>query len=153
MENRKLPTGNRLLEAFNRAEEIEGCYAATGPYGPCVCCEFSNGIHLNCTVDPYIFYGTDIPNPESVKSFNFRFEAYTTADNVHVEFLSQDDIEKLLNAETAEEREIGAVIKEMTGIELGISWDELMEAEAALGEREMQKQDEIASGSLSLCQY
>lgn len=159
MENRKLPTGNRMLEALNRAEEIEGCHAATGPYGPCMYCVFPNGIHLNCTIDPYIFYGSEVQDPESVESFTFRFEAYTTSDNIHVEFLSQDDIEKMLDAETAVERKIGAVLKELTGIQLEISWDELMEAETALGDRELQEmreeqeQAEKHSESMSLCQY
>lgn len=134
----KLPadTGNQLVDAFIRAEQIEGCFTSTGPGGPWMDCRFSNGVHLAVDIDPYIFYGTDIPDPNSVDSFTVRFVAYTMDENRETTIFPTEEIEKLLASDQVELREIGATLKEMTDMQFEINAAELNDAGKILGDRE-----------------
>lgn len=145
MMERKLPsnTGNRLLDALIRAEEISDCSVCDGPYGLCMNSQFPNDIYLNITVDPYIHFGTPISDPQNVESFTIRFVAYTTEDNITANFLTTEDIEKLMHSENPKVREAAVVLKEFTGIQLEISKKEYEEAEGAVADRERQRLEDL----------
>ena len=69
-------TGNRFIDALIKAVEICDGYTGFTAYGPCLTSRLPNGVHLNFTVDPYIYYDSDIPNPEEVETFTVRSVAY-----------------------------------------------------------------------------
>lgn len=145
MGNRKLPsgTGNRLLDAINRAEEAVDCRVGFGPYGICMNSHLPKWIHLGISVDPRIHYESDIPDPSSVDSFTVRFAAYTTEDGITVNFLTAEDIETMLPSECLETQGVAAALKELVGIKLELDRTEYMEAEDAVFEREKLEFEDI----------
>lgn len=145
MKERKLPsnTGNCLLDALSRAEEIAACFVCNGPYGLSLNSQFPNGIYLNITVDPYVHFGTQIPDPQNVESFTVRFVAYTAEDDITANFLTTEDIEKLMHAESPEIREAAVVLQEFTGKQLEISKKEYEEAEGAVADRERLRLEDL----------
>ena len=137
----KLPkdTGNRLIDALIKAIEICDGYTGFTAYGPCLTSRLPNGVHLNFTVDPYIYYDSDIPNPEEVENFTVRFVAYTrieTEEGGMAHFLSSEEIDNLLKPEDEAMMRICAGVKEMNGLELTLSKEEYREAENAIVELE-----------------
>ena len=81
--NQKKPlpgAGNPLIDAINRAEEIDTCTVGYGPFGIGVGNNFPMGIEMHLHVEPDLYFGTYTPDPEKPETFTARFVAYTFDD-------------------------------------------------------------------------
>ena len=81
--NQKKPlpgAGNPLIDAINRAEEIDTCTVGYGPFGIGVGNEFPMGVEMYLHVEPDLYFGTYTPDPEKPETFTARFVAYTFDD-------------------------------------------------------------------------
>lgn len=144
------PAGNRLIEAFIKAEEISDGRVDYSPYGLGMNSRLPNGAYLNFTVDPYIYYKSTIPNPEDIEIFTVRFVAYTekrTPEGLMAAFLTNEEVETLLEPTDSRTRQICDGVKEMNGLELILSRKEYMEAEGVICERERLELEELCRQS------
>ena len=133
---------NRFLETLIKAEDISSGSIGFGPFGPHLTSGLPNGLHLGFTIDPYIYFKTDIQNPEDVESFTVRFIAYTeknTPEGLAAEFLPDEGVEALLCPSDGKMRIVCDGVKELNGLELTISREELREVEHFACERERQE--------------
>lgn len=137
VENIRTPinTGNRLIDAFIKAMEISGGSVRFSPYGPGMDCHLPNlpdGVQLGFQVEPYIYFGSEIQDPDQVETFTVQFFVYTqeiTDKEVIPTFLSSEEIERLLDPKDEKMRRVCEGLKEMNGFTLELNRQEYMEAE------------------------
>ena len=159
--NQKKPlpgAGNPLIDAINRAEEIDTCTVGYGPFGIGVGSEFPLGVGMFLRVEPDLYYGTYIPEPEQPETFTARFTAYTF-DNTGISWgqrLTQEEHDRRQHILTAEEldqlacltddaheREIIQAIKELTSFQMEMSEEEYKQAEDAVYDRTVKESEEV----------
>ena len=164
----QLPTSadSRVIDSLNKAKEITNGRLGFSVYGPTLASCLPNGVFLNFSIEPDIYYGSEIENPETVESFTVRFAAYTekpTPEGLMAVFLTNEEVEALLNPADSKTRQVCDVVKEMNGLELTISRKELLEIERLSCEDERQyfeeacrlaeAQEENSVSGPSLCVY
>ncbi|MEY8357693.1 hypothetical protein AALA99_01555 [Anaerotruncus colihominis] len=159
--NQKKPlpgAGNPLIDAINRAEEIDTCTVGYGPFGIGVGNEFPMGVEMYLHVEPDLYYGTYTPDPEKPETFTARFVAYTfDSTGIHYgQFLTPEETDRRRHILTAEEldqlacltddaheREIIQAVKELTSFQMEMSEEEYKQAEDAVYDRTVKESEEV----------
>ncbi|MFR4988938.1 hypothetical protein [Anaerotruncus colihominis] len=149
--------GNPLIDAINRAEEIDTCTVGYGPFGIGVGDDFPMGIEMYLHVEPNLYFGTYTPDPEKPETFTARFVAYTfdSTGICYGHFLTPEETDRrhILTAEEldqlacltddAHEREIIQAVKELTSFQIEMSEEEYKQAEDAVYDRTVKESEEV----------
>ena len=143
-------TSNRLIDAFIKAEDASNGRVGYSAYGPCLTSALPNGVHLNFTVDPYIYFGSEIQNPQDIETFTVRFVAYTakqTPEGLVAVHLTNEELDTLLEPMDSKLRRQCDATKELNGLALVLSGKEYFQAESFACERERQVYEEACRQS------
>jgi len=133
---------NRMLDLMDKISTLTDGMYQVGPYvGGFGISTSRTDIHINIGIDPYPFYGSEIPQGTFIETFTVKIEGYADGKP-----MSKDEVTALVTSNDLDKMKIGLAIKELSKEPLVVPNKEFYEAYRELNERERQevmKENEI----------